>query len=160
ERARHPDQVWRLALTGDWRERVDASCAQDREASSVPVYRDQPEDRCQAGGRHRRGDLRDRRPGHSDAAPYYGFAARGGGRPGKPPLPRVRRPPDLRRAIADWYERRFGLTFDPDKEVQPLLGSKEGINNVALCLVDPGDVALLPDPGYPPYTTGTLFAGG
>jgi LL-diaminopimelate aminotransferase len=68
--------------------------------------------------------------------------------------------PELRRAIAGWYERRFGLTFDPDKEVQPLLGSKEGINNVALCLVDPGDVALLPDPGYPPYTTGTLFAGG
>src|SRR5438552_5734788 len=68
--------------------------------------------------------------------------------------------PELRQAIAGWYERRFGLTFDPDKEVQPLLGSKEGINNVALCLVDPGDVALLPDPGYPPYTTGTLFAGG
>jgi LL-diaminopimelate aminotransferase len=68
--------------------------------------------------------------------------------------------PELRRAIAGWYERRFGLSFDPDKEVQPLLGSKEGINNVALCLIDPGDVALLPDPGYPPYTTGTLFAGG
>ena len=68
--------------------------------------------------------------------------------------------PELRRAIAGWYERRFGLRFDPDKEVQPLIGSKEGISNVALCLLDPGDVALLPDPGYPPYTTGTLFAGG
>jgi len=44
--------------------------------------------------------------------------------------------------------------------VQPLLGSKEGINNVALCLVDPGDVVLIPSPGYPPYTTGTIFAGG
>ena len=68
--------------------------------------------------------------------------------------------PELRRAIAGWYERRFGLSFDPDKEVQPLLGSKEGINNVALCLVDPGDVVLIPSPGYPPYTTGTIFAGG
>lgn len=68
--------------------------------------------------------------------------------------------PELRRAIAGWYERRFGLRFDPDKEVQPLLGSKEGINNVALCLVDPGDVVLIPDPGYPPYTSGTIFAGG
>ncbi|HLF72018.1 MAG TPA: LL-diaminopimelate aminotransferase [Dehalococcoidia bacterium] len=68
--------------------------------------------------------------------------------------------PELRRAMANWYERRFGLSFDPDKEVQPLLGSKEGINNVALCLVDPGDVVLIPSPGYPPYTTGTIFAGG
>ena len=68
--------------------------------------------------------------------------------------------PELRRAMASWYERRFGLTFDPDKEVQPLLGSKEGINNVALCLVDPGDVVLVPSPGYPPYTSGTIFAGG
>jgi LL-diaminopimelate aminotransferase len=68
--------------------------------------------------------------------------------------------PELRRAIAGWYERRFGLAFDPDKEVQPLLGSKEGINNIALCLVDPGDVVLIPDPGYPPYTSGTVFAGG
>jgi len=68
--------------------------------------------------------------------------------------------PELRRAMAGWYERRFGLSFDPDKEVQPLLGSKEGINNVALCLVDPGDVVLIPNPGYPPYTSGTVFAGG
>jgi LL-diaminopimelate aminotransferase len=68
--------------------------------------------------------------------------------------------PETRRAMANWYNRRFGLTFDPDKEVQPLLGSKEGINNVALCLVDPGDVVLIPSPGYPPYTTGTIFAGG
>ena len=68
--------------------------------------------------------------------------------------------PELRQSIAGWYERRFGLSFDPDKEVQPLLGSKEGINNIALCLVDPGDIALVPDPGYPVYTTGTLFAGG
>jgi LL-diaminopimelate aminotransferase len=68
--------------------------------------------------------------------------------------------PELRRAMAGWYEKRFGLSFDPDKEVQPLLGSKEGINNVALCLVDPGDVVLIPSPGYPPYTSGTVFAGG
>jgi LL-diaminopimelate aminotransferase len=68
--------------------------------------------------------------------------------------------PELRQSIANWYERRFGLSFDPAKEVQPLLGSKEGINNVALCLVDPGDVVLIPSPGYPPYTSGTVFAGG
>jgi LL-diaminopimelate aminotransferase len=68
--------------------------------------------------------------------------------------------PEFRRAVADWYERRFGLRLDSDKEVQPLIGSKEGISHVALCLIDPGDIALVPDPGYPVYTTGTLFAGG
>src|SRR5918992_515125 len=68
--------------------------------------------------------------------------------------------PELRRSIAGWYERRFGLKFDPDKEVLPLIGSKEGIANMAYCLVDPGDLALVPDPGYPVYSIGTLFAGG
>jgi LL-diaminopimelate aminotransferase len=68
--------------------------------------------------------------------------------------------PELRRAIADWYERRFDLSFDPESEVLPLIGSKEGIGHVALCLVDPGDIALVPDPGYPVYSIGTMFAGG
>jgi LL-diaminopimelate aminotransferase len=68
--------------------------------------------------------------------------------------------PECRQAIAGWYERRFGLTFDPDKEVLPLIGSKEGIANIAYCLIDPGDVALVPDPGYPVYSIGTMFAGG
>jgi LL-diaminopimelate aminotransferase len=68
--------------------------------------------------------------------------------------------PELRRAVAAWYKRRFGVSLDPDREVEPLIGSKEGIAHVALCLIDPGDVALVGDPGYPVYTTGTLFAGG
>src|SRR3990172_4441788 len=68
--------------------------------------------------------------------------------------------PEYRRAVAGWYERRFGLRFDPDSEVQALIGSKEGIAHIALCLIDPGDVALVPDPGYPVYSVGTLFAGG
>lgn len=68
--------------------------------------------------------------------------------------------PELRQAIARWYEQRFGLTFDPDKEVLPLIGSKEGIANIAYCLIDPGDIALVPDPGYPVYSIATMFAGG
>jgi len=68
--------------------------------------------------------------------------------------------PELRRAIADWYERRFGLSFDPDKEVLALIGSKEGIAHVPLCFIDPGDLALVPDPGYPVYSVATMFAGG
>ena len=68
--------------------------------------------------------------------------------------------PELRRAIAEWYQRRFSVTLDPDKEVLPLIGSKEGIGHVALCFIDPGDLALVPDPGYPVYAIGTMFAGG
>jgi LL-diaminopimelate aminotransferase len=67
---------------------------------------------------------------------------------------------ELRQAIAEWYDRRFGLSLDPEREVLPLIGSKEGIGHIALCFIDPGDVALVPDPGYPVYSVGTMFAGG
>ena len=67
--------------------------------------------------------------------------------------------PELRRAIAHWYEQRFGVTLDPDKEVLPLIGAKEGIGHAALCFLDPGDLALVPDPAYPVYGVGTMFAG-
>lgn len=68
--------------------------------------------------------------------------------------------PDLRRAIACWYGQRFDVSLDPDREVLPLIGSKEGIGHIALCFIDPGDLALVPDPGYPVYSVGTMFAGG
>ena len=68
--------------------------------------------------------------------------------------------PEFRRAIADWYQQRFGLTLDSDKEVLPLIGAKDGIGHMALCFIDPGDIALVPDPGYPVYSVGTMFAGG
>ena len=68
--------------------------------------------------------------------------------------------PELREAIAAWYWRRFQLDFDSDNEVLPLIGSKEGIAHIALCYIDPGDIALVPDPAYPVYALGTMFAGG
>ena len=67
--------------------------------------------------------------------------------------------PEVRRAIAQWYEQRFGVKLDPDKEVLPLIGAKEGIGHAAFCFLDPGDVALIPDPAYPVYGVGTMFAG-
>ena len=67
--------------------------------------------------------------------------------------------PELRRAIAQWYDGRFGIKLDPNTEVLPLIGAKEGIGHVALCFLDPGDVALVPDPAYPVYAVGTMFAG-
>ena len=68
--------------------------------------------------------------------------------------------PEFREGVADWYLRRFGVELDPEKEVISLIGAKEGIGHVAFCFLDGGDVALVPDPGYPVYAMGTLFAGG
>jgi LL-diaminopimelate aminotransferase len=67
--------------------------------------------------------------------------------------------PELRAAIARWYDRRFGVALDPDTEVLPLLGSKEGIAHLPLALANPGDAVLVPDPCYPPYRSGTILAG-
>ena len=68
--------------------------------------------------------------------------------------------PQLRQAIADWYGGRFGVSLNPHKEVLPLIGSKEGIAHIAFCFLETGDLALVPDPGYPPYSLGTRLAGG
>jgi LL-diaminopimelate aminotransferase len=68
--------------------------------------------------------------------------------------------PELHRAISGWYQKRFNVSLDPETEVLPLIGSKEGIGHIAFCLVDPGDTVLVPDPGYPVYAVGTQLAGG
>jgi LL-diaminopimelate aminotransferase len=65
----------------------------------------------------------------------------------------------FRRAVADFYRARFDAEVDPDTEVLPVLGGKEGVAHIALACLDPGDVCLSPEPGYPPYTSGPLFAG-
>ena len=61
--------------------------------------------------------------------------------------------PQLRQAMADFYRRWYGVELDPAKEIQPLIGSKEGILHVTLAFVNPGDAVLVPDPGYPTYTS-------
>ncbi|MHC1688807.1 MAG: LL-diaminopimelate aminotransferase [Methanothrix sp.] len=66
----------------------------------------------------------------------------------------------FRRAVADWYKRTFNVVLDPQKEVLTLIGSKEGIAHAPLAFINPGDVALVPDPAYPVYRTATAFAGG
>lgn len=67
---------------------------------------------------------------------------------------------EFRQAVAAWYDTRFGVDLDPATEITTLIGSKEGIANLAFCFLDPGDICLVPDPGYPVYSTGTLLAGG
>jgi len=65
-----------------------------------------------------------------------------------------------RQAVAGWYKKRFGVSLDAKTEVLSLIGSKEGIGHIPLAFVNPGDVVLVPSPGYPVYPVGTLFAGG
>ena len=65
--------------------------------------------------------------------------------------------PELREAIAAWYERWYGVKLDPASEIQPLMGSKEGILLLSLAFLDPGDKVLVPNPGYPTYTSATLM---
>ena len=66
----------------------------------------------------------------------------------------------FREAVARWYQRRFDVTLDPETEVMALIGSKEGLGHLSFAFLDPGDEALVPDPGYPVYGISTILAGG
>ena len=68
--------------------------------------------------------------------------------------------PEFKSAVADWYSRRFGVALDANAEVLSLIGAKEGIGHASFCFIEPGDIALVPDPGYPVYAVGAMFAGG
>ncbi|MEO9483090.1 MAG: aminotransferase class I/II-fold pyridoxal phosphate-dependent enzyme [Ekhidna sp.] len=68
--------------------------------------------------------------------------------------------PDLREAFANWYVRHFEVKLDPESEVLPMIGSKEGIMHISMSLLNEGDLALVPNPGYPAYAAATTLAGG
>ena len=68
--------------------------------------------------------------------------------------------PVLRQAFADWYARYYGVTLNPNGGIQPLVGSKEGILLITLAFVNPSDKVLVPDPGYPTYSSTVRLAGG
>ena len=68
--------------------------------------------------------------------------------------------PVLRKAIADWYATWYGVTLNPDTEILPLIGSKEGIMHICMTYLDEGDQALIPNPGYPTYSSAVKLAGG
>ena len=80
--------------------------------------------------------------------------------PGTHQYPSNRGRQEFRDAVAAFYQRRFGVTLDPDTEVMPAIGAKECIFNLNLAFLDLGDVALAADPGYPVYTGGPLLTGG
>ncbi|MBD0386354.1 MAG: aminotransferase class I/II-fold pyridoxal phosphate-dependent enzyme, partial [Nostoc sp. C3-bin3] len=64
----------------------------------------------------------------------------------------------FRRAITNWYNRRYGVVLDPDSEALPLLGSKEGLTHLAIAYVNPGDLVLVPSPAYPAHFRGPAIA--
>ncbi len=68
--------------------------------------------------------------------------------------------PELREAFARWYRRWYGVELDPAREIQPLIGSKEGVTHISLAFLNPGDKVLVPNPGYPTYTSISRMAGG
>jgi LL-diaminopimelate aminotransferase len=93
-------------------------------------------------------------------APIVEAAQRAVADPSTHTYPTNRGRDEFRQAVAAFYRRRFGVTLDPDTEVMPAIGAKECIFNLNLAFLDPGDVALAADPGYPVYTGGPLMAGG
>jgi LL-diaminopimelate aminotransferase len=93
-------------------------------------------------------------------APIVAAAQRAVADPSTHTYPTNRGRPEFRQAVAGFYRRRFGVTLDPDTEVMAAIGAKECIFNLNLAFLDPGDVALASDPGYPVYTGGPVLAGG
>jgi LL-diaminopimelate aminotransferase len=93
-------------------------------------------------------------------APIVAAAQRAVADPSTHSYPTNRGLPAFREAVAAFYKRRFGVILDPETEVMPAIGAKECIFNLNLAFLDPGDVALASDPGYPVYTGGPLLAGG
>ncbi len=93
-------------------------------------------------------------------APIVQAAQRAVADPSTHTYPNNRGRAEFRRAVADFYQRRFGVALDPDTEVMAAIGAKECIFNLSLAFLDQGDVALASDPGYPVYTGGPIMAGG
>ncbi len=81
------------------------------------------------------------------------------GKPERHQYPSNRGLDSFRIGVAEFYAARFGVSIDPDAEVIPVLGGKEGVAHIALACLNPGDICLSPEPGYPPFTSGPIFAG-
>src|SRR3989339_185400 len=74
--------------------------------------------------------------------------------------PQAKGMPKFRCAVSEWFHERFGVKINPETEVLALIGSKEGVAHLCMTYLNPGDIALVPDPGYPVYYNGVALAGG
>ena len=68
--------------------------------------------------------------------------------------------PEFKQTVAAWFARRFGVTLDPASEILSVIGTKEALGHLPLACINPGDITLVPQPGYPVYSSATIFAGG
>jgi LL-diaminopimelate aminotransferase len=137
--------------------------AQARRLSALPPYLFAEIDRLKQEAQNRGMDIINLGVGDPDlpTPPHIvNELARAGADPQNHQYPSYEGMLSFRRAAASWYQKRFGVTLDPGKEVLSLIGSKEGIGHIPLAFVDPGDVVLYTDPGYPVYHAGTVFAQG
>lgn len=96
-------------------------------------------------------------PDMAPAAEVVGALVRGAESPDNHAYQSYRGIPEMRRAFAAWYRKYYGVELDPDREIQPLTGSKEGILLLSLAFLNKGDKVLVPDPGYPTYSSATLL---
>jgi len=92
--------------------------------------------------------------------PVLSALVEGSNKPVNHKYPETEGLPEFRSRVAQFYKDRFGVNLDPATEVINLIGAKEGIAHAALCFIDPGDISISPDPAYPVYEIGTMFAGG
>jgi LL-diaminopimelate aminotransferase len=99
-------------------------------------------------------------PDMQTPAPVLDALAEGAKKPANHKYPESEGLPEFRKRVAQFYDERFGVKLDPATEVINLIGAKEGIAHAALCFIDPGDISISPDPAYPVYEIGTMFAGG
>jgi LL-diaminopimelate aminotransferase len=99
-------------------------------------------------------------PDMQTPAPVLDALAEGAKKPANHKYPESEGLPEFRERVAQFYDERFGVKLDPATEVINLIGAKEGIAHAALCFIDPGDISISPDPAYPVYEIGTMFAGG
>ena len=119
-------------------------------------------DELKANARAQGLDLIDLGMGNPDGAtpaPVVEAATKAMANPANHGYPPFEGTASFRRAITDWYNRRYGVVLDPDGEALPLMGSKEGLTHFALAYINPGDLVLVPSPAYPPHFRGPLIAG-
>lgn len=131
--------------------------------SALPAYVFARLDELKANARAQGLDLIDLGMGNPDGAtptPVVEAAIRALQDPANHGYPPFEGTASFRKAITDWYGRRYGVKLDPDGEALPLLGSKEGLAHLAIAYVNPGDLVLVPSPAYPAHFRGPLIAGG
>jgi LL-diaminopimelate aminotransferase len=130
--------------------------------SSLPPYVFARLDELKARAREQGLDLIDLGMGNPDGAtpePIVAAAIAALQNPKNHGYPPFEGTANFRRAITEWYHRRYGVQLDPESEALPLLGSKEGLTHLALAYVNPGDLVLVPSPAYPAHFRGPLIAG-